>query len=576
MTRRRSASLIDRWAMRINACERKIIFMVQHILAYQGFCWETHSDSRPKCQFLLKCNTSVTLKTDVEFPALSSYRISSGSKSAEGGVYLRAWWQQRPLMDSRFEEGDMFNGRSATELKGNRMSPEEKAEIDALFARHINSGQLKYLRSAHLDVLETERLGVRFTDSVSGKRMYDCFTCAGAFNVSRHNPLIMKALEEALDDLDLGSYNLLSVPKLALARKLSSLAPGDLKGVLFAAGGGDAIDCAIKLARGATGRQEIIATVKAYHGHTGFSLSANGKDHYRHYFEPLMPGFTFAPFNDLEAARKLASDKTAAIILEPVQGEAGIFPATNEYLRGLRKICDDKGIILIFDEIQTGLGRTGKLFACEHSGVVPDIMALSKSLSGALFPSAAVLYRKTPIITDFLNRRPNFHVSCGGGSDIACRVSLKVLEFIEEHRLWENAARMGARLKGALEDLMRENPKIVKEVRGLGLMVGIEYCHEFMGPMMSEALGRHNIWAAYSGNAPQVMRFMVPITVNDQEMDEIIAAIRAAVKDMKSLLPVALLAAKIPGVLKLLNSEKVQVATFGFLRRIEELTGKKR
>jgi acetylornithine/succinyldiaminopimelate/putrescine aminotransferase len=167
-------------------------------------------------------------------------------------------------------------------------------------------------------------------------------------------------------------------------------------------------------------------------------------------------------------------------------------------------------------------------------------------------------------------------VTYGGGSDIGCRVSLKVLEYIEENRLWENAARMGARLKGALEDLMRENPKIVKEVRGLGLMVGIEYCHEFIGPMMSEALGRHGVWAAYSGNAPQVMRFMPPITVNDQEMDEIIAAIRAAVKDMKSLLPVAMVAAKIPGVLSLLNNERVQVAMFGFLRRIEELTGRSR
>jgi len=470
----------------------------------------------------------------------------------------------------------MPNGSPATQSTTGRMSPEEKTEIDALFSRHVNKGQFKYLRSAHLDVFETERLGVCFRDAVSGKKMYDCFTSAGAFNVSRHNPLVMKALEEALEDLDLGSYNLLSVHKLAFAKKLSSLAPGDLKGVLFAAGGGDAIDCAIKLVRGATGRQEVIATVKAYHGHTGFSLSANGKEHYRHYFEPLMPGFTFTPFNDLGAVRARASDKTAAIILEPVQGEAGIFPATNEYLRGLRQICDEKGILLIFDEIQTGLGRTGKLFACEHSGVIPDIMALSKSLSGALFPSAAVLYRKIPLVVDFLDRRPNFHVTYGGGSDIGCRVSLKVLEYIEENRLWENAARMGARLKGALEDLMRENPKIVKEVRGLGLMVGIEYCHEFIGPMMSEALGRHGVWAAYSGNAPQVMRFMPPITVNDREMDEIIAAIRAAVKDMKSLLPVAMVAAKIPGVLSLLNNQKVQVAMFGFLRRIEELTGKSR
>ena len=453
-----------------------------------------------------------------------------------------------------------------------RMTADQKARIASLFERHINRGQVKYLTAAHLDVFETERNGVSFVDPVSGRRMFDCFSSAGCFNVSRHNPAVMQALDEALDSLDTGSCNLISTHKIELARKLTSLAPGDLKGVLFAAGGGDAIDCALKLARGATGRKEIIATIKAYHGHTGFSLSANGKEHYRHFFEPLMPGFTFVPFNDLEAVRRRASADTAAIILEPVQGEAGIFPATNEYMKGLRSLCDERGILLIADEIQTGFGRTGKLFACEHSGVVPDLMTLAKSLGGGLYPNAAVLYRKTPILVDFINRHPHFHVTHGGG-DVACRVSLKVLEYIEQNRLWENAEHMGAKLKAALLDVQRENPAIVKEVRGIGLMVGIEYVHEFMGPMMSDALARHGVFAAYSGNAPQVMRFMPPITVAEDELNAIIAAIRAAVKDMKTLLPVTLLAVKIPGVLKLLNNEAVQASLFGFLRRFERSGG---
>ncbi len=456
------------------------------------------------------------------------------------------------------------NARSAPTMTG-----AEKARIVALFERHINKGQVKYLAAAHLDVFETQRQGVSFVDPASGKRMFDCFTAAGCFNVSRHNPEIMKALDDALDRYDMGTYSLASEPKLALASRLASLAPGDIDGVMFAAGGGEAIDCALKLARGATGRSEVLATVKAYHGHTGFSLSANGKENYRHYFEPLMPGFSFVPFNDLDAMRAKASDKTAAIILEPVQGEAGIFPATTEYLKGLRALCDERGILLIFDEIQTGFGRTGKLFASEHSGVVPDLMTVAKSIGGGLYPNAAMLYRKTPRIMQFMEKHPKFHITYGGGSDLACCVSLKVLDFIERNRLWENAERMGARLKGALEDLRRENPRIIKEVRGLGLMVGIEYVHEFMGPMMSDALARHGVFAAYSGNAPQVMRFMVPITVTEEDMDAIVDAIRAAVKDMKTLLPFALLAVKIPGVLNLLNNESVQASLFGFFRRFE-------
>jgi acetylornithine/succinyldiaminopimelate/putrescine aminotransferase len=464
--------------------------------------------------------------------------------------------------------GDDFEkGRAAV-----TMSVQEKRRIEDLFGRHINRAQLKYLKAAHLDVLETQRNGVRFVDPVTGRAMYDCFTSAGSFNVSRHNPAVMQALEEALDDLDMGSYNMVSAPKIDLAKKLSSLAPGDLKGVLLAASGGDAIDCAIKLARGATQRSEILATVKAYHGHTGFALSANGKEHYRCHFEPLMPGFSFVPFNDLEAMRRRASKDTAAILLEPVQGEAGIFPASDAYLKGLRQLCDEQGIALIFDEIQTAFGRTGKLFACQHSGVIPDIMTVAKSLSGALYPNAAVLYRRVPRLVDFIDSHPDFHVT-HGGSDIACRVSLKALEYIEQNRLWENAERMGTRLKETLVDLMRENPKIIKEVRGIGLMVGLEYGYEFMGPMMADALAKRGVFAVYSGNAPQVMRFMAPITVSRDELQEIIAAIRGAVQDMKKLLPLALVAARVPGVVKLLNSERVQAALFGFLRRFERPAG---
>jgi putrescine aminotransferase len=454
-----------------------------------------------------------------------------------------------------------------------RITRAEKAEIEKRFARYINDGQVKYLKAGHLDVLETERKGVGFTDPVSGRPYIDCFTAAGSFNVGRHNPEILAALDEAIDECDLGNFGMVSSAKVALAKKLTELAPGDLSRILFAAGGGDAVDCAIKLARGATGRTRVISTIKAYHGHTGFAISANGKPHYREYCEPLIPGFDFVPFNDLEAMDKAATEDTAAIIIEPIQGEAGIFPSTEEYLPGLRKICDERGIVLIADEIQTGFGRTGKMFACEHWNVVPDIMTVAKSLGGGLFANAAVLYRELPMLVDYVEAHPNFHPSSVGGSDLGCRVSLKVIEFAVREDLPKRAEIMGKRLKDALETLRKENPKIIKDVRGRGLMLGIEYIHEFLGPMMSDALAKNGVFAAYSGNAPQVMRFMVPPVVNDEEMDRVIAAIRAAVKDMKMILPLALPAAKIPPVLKLLNSEKVQIVLFGFLRKIEDLTG---
>jgi acetylornithine/succinyldiaminopimelate/putrescine aminotransferase len=451
------------------------------------------------------------------------------------------------------------------------LNKKEKKRVEAVFSRHINAGQVKYLKAGHLDLIEVERDGIYFIDAATGKRFIDCFSSAGSFNVGRHNPEILKALDTALASLDMGRHNLVSPQKVALAKKLTEIAPGDLNRVFFAAGGGDAVDGAIKLARGATGRSQVISTVKAYHGHTGFALSANGKEHYRGYCEPLIPDFDFAPFNDLEAIKALASEKTAAIILEPIQGEAGIFVGSDEYLRGLRELCDQLGIILIFDEIQTGWGRTGKLFACEHSGVVPDIMCVAKSMAGGLFPNAAVLYRDTGQLTEFVESNFDFHPSYTGGSDLGCANSLAVIEFIEKNNLCENSAKMGEKLKNALEQLKEENPKIVKEVRGRGLMIGIEYIHEFMGPMMSDALAKNGVFAAYSGNAPQVMRFMLPIVVTDEEMNQVIEAIRAAVKSMKPLLFFAVPVAKIGPVLRALNSEKVQTVLFGWIRKIGDI-----
>ena len=445
-----------------------------------------------------------------------------------------------------------------------------KAEIEETFARHVSRGQMRYLKSGHLDVLETERRGVHFTDGGSGRDYIDCFTSAGSFNVGRHNPEVLAALDAAIDESDMGTYMLVSPAKVELARRLTAAAPGDLDRVLFAAGGGDAIDCAIKLARGATSRSETIAMVKAYHGHVGFALSANGQRHYREFFEPLAPGFTFVPLNDLAAVRTVASERTAAVILEPVQGAAGIFVAGDDYLRELRALCDSLGILLIFDEIQTGFGRTGRMFASEHSGVVPDIMTVGKSIGGALFPNAAVVYRDTDALVGYVEKNPWFHTSTMGGSDLACRVSLAVLDYLEQHRLWENAEARGAELREALIQLMAENPKIIGEVRGRGLMVAVEYLHEFMGPLMSDALSKRGVWAAYSGNAPQVMRFMPPITVTKAEMAAVIAAVRAAVDSVKWLMPIVLPAAKVPGVLPLLNNELVQTRLFGLLRSLED------
>jgi putrescine aminotransferase len=450
------------------------------------------------------------------------------------------------------------------------MDPKYRDNIHHLFGKHISKGQVRYLRCAHLDTLERNRKGIRFMDAGSGKKFYDAFTSAGCFNVGRMNESVIQALDEALDKYDMGSEGILSVPKIELANYLAKLAPGDLNRVLLCASGGDACACAMKLARAATRRDEIITMVKAYHGHEGFSLSGNGKDYYKHLFLPLMPGFKLAPLNDLSAVQRIASSNTAAIVLELVQGEAGIHVSTPEFIRGLRELCDKLGILLVFDEVQTGLGRTGKLWASQHYGILPDIMFIAKSLGGGLYPNGAVIFRESGLPAEYVIKNPSFHRSLSGGTDLGCMVSMRVLDYIVTNRIWENAASMGNYFKDGLVKLWKDNPGIIKEVRGLGLMIGIEYQYEFVGALMAECLSRQGIWAAFSGNAPQVMRFQVPLTATQEEIEDILEKVGRAVKSLHKYLVVFIPLARIPFIRRMLDNIHMQVFAFNLARDIEE------
>ncbi len=233
----------------------------------------------------------------------------------------------------------------------------EKAFKD--FEEHINPMKVRTLNHAGIHLMEGRREGASVWD-LTGKKYIDCQTGSGIMNVGRHNPEIVDALKNALDSLDIGVFLFFSKQKSDLAKKLAEITPGeDLSCTVFGVGGGEAIDTAIKLARGYTMKTEVIYTEKAYHGHTGFALSAIGRDGYRDPFEPLIPGFKMVPYNDPAAVQSAITDNTAAIIVETIQGEGGINIPSDDYLPGLRKLCDENEICLILDEIQTGMGRSG-------------------------------------------------------------------------------------------------------------------------------------------------------------------------------------------------------------------------
>ena len=405
-----------------------------------------------------------------------------------------------------------------------------KDEVLKEFAAHINPSRVRILKSAGLDLVEDRREGPYVWD-ISGKKYIDCMTGAGSFNVGRRNPRIIEALKKALDRYDIGGFLFFSEMKVELAKKLAEISPGKaLKCLTYGCGGGEVNDFAIKLSRGYTLKRKVISAERGYHGHTGFSLSGIGRDAYRKPFEPLMPEFERVPYGDLAALEKAIDVNTACVLLEPIQGEAGIIVPPDSYFPGVRKLCDKHGALLIADEIQTGWGRTGKLFCMEHYGVVPDIMTVGKSLGGGVYPITAAMYREE--LQDFLFANPFIHFSTFGGADLGCAVALEVIRTIEENRLWENASKMGELFEKGFKTLKDRYPQILVEYRRKGLMMGLQYAHENMGPRMSFELSKHGVIAVFSGNDPRVMRIMPSLVIGP---DDVATVLDALEKSMKTL-----------------------------------------
>src|SRR3989338_2949909 len=308
--------------------------------------------------------------------------------------------------------------------------------------------------------------GMKLID-IDGKSYLDFFPGWGVSLLGHCHPDVVSAARDQINKLIHLPNNYLSLPQARLAKEIILQSfPGK---VFFANSGAEANEAAVKLTRAyGKGRYEIISFENSFHGRTLACLTMTGQTKYQEGFQPLPEGFKTVPFNDIGAVEKALNDKTAGIILELIQGEGGINIAVNDFVLGLRKICDEKKILLIIDEVQTGLGRTGKMFAYEHYGIIPDIMTLAKALGGGL-PIGAIVARKE--ISNTLTA--GTHASTFGGSPLICKASLAVFKAIHKEKLLKNAVEMGGYLKEKLSDLAQKYA-IIKEIRGMGLMLGIE------------------------------------------------------------------------------------------------------
>jgi acetylornithine/LysW-gamma-L-lysine aminotransferase len=356
---------------------------------------------------------------------------------------------------------------------------------------------------------------------INGKRYIDCMGGYGVSVVGHCHPRVVEAIRKQVGKLITCHGSLYNETRVELLERLVKISPRGLDKIYLCNSGAEAIECAIKLARKHTGKTEIIAFTGSYHGKTLGALSATWNPKYREPFEPLVPGFKFVPFGKIDKVEQAISEKTAAILIEPIQGEGGVHVPPNGFLEALRKLCNEREILLIFDEVQTGLGRTGKMWASEHWGVTPDVMCVAKGIAGGIPMGATIA---TADIMSSL--KIGDHTSTFGGNPLACAAASATIDVILEEKLAERAAITGEYFKKQLSQL-QEQSKIIREVRGLGLMLGMELRFDVQDILLKAI--NQGVILLYAGKT--VLRFLPPLVIEKSQIDTVINVLKNIISD---------------------------------------------
>ena len=347
---------------------------------------------------------------------------------------------------------------------------------------------------------------------VDGKEYIDCMGGYGVAIVGHQNKRVVKAIKEQVDKIITVHSSLYNKTREEFLKTLIGLAPKGLTQVHLNNSGAEAIEAAIKFARKFTGKKGMVAMKGSYHGKSLGALSLTFNPKYKKAFEPLVEKVSFASFGDIESLRSTIDEDTAFVILEPIQGESGINVAPDGFLQEVRKVCDEKGILLIFDEIQAGLGRTGRLWACDHWNTAPDILCLAKGIAGGV-PMGATLVR--PDILASMSKGE--HSSTFGGNPLSCAAGIATLQALTQDGLIENAENMGKLFREGLEKL-KEKHSIIREIRGKGLMIGVELKFEVKDILMN--LMKEGILMLYSGR--NILRILPPLVISKEDITKVL------------------------------------------------------
>jgi putrescine aminotransferase len=449
-------------------------------------------------------------------------------KTLKGKAYVCTRPTEQDVLETSREYLDIINCRRLDK----KMKREVLQKTVENIHNYFNKGYLEYRKSVteagDYAAIEWEGEGSLIRD-VFGREYLDFLGGYGIYNMGIKHPKIVHAVGSQLMRMPLNSQELLEPLRGGLAQLIGELAPGDLQQCFFISNGTDAVEGAMKLAKIYTGKSGFISTIGAFHGKSIGSLSLIGKAVYREPFEPLLENIHYVPFGDIQALEdelkklKAVGTKLAAFIAEPVQGEAGARVPPDDYFPKARKLCDDFDILFIADEVQTGMGRTGKVFAVEHWNVVPDIMCLGKSLGGGVMPLSAFVSTKE--IWQKLEQNPFLHTTTFGGNPLSCAAGIAAINVMLEEKLPEQARQKGAYLMGKLKPLQRKYSRYWTSVHGKGLLMGMDFRDHETGYEVAAGLFRRRILVAGTLISSKTIRIEPALNIPVKYLDKFADAI---------------------------------------------------
>jgi putrescine aminotransferase len=427
--------------------------------------------------------------------------------------------------------------------EGDQVSSERAAELFESISRtleqHVSPFQVKVSNALKTSWVEWRGEGI-YVYTPDGQKRYDCVGAGGVFGLGFAHPDLVDAITLQARRGGLATRAGYIPNQAELAEKLVALAPDNLKYAFFANSGTEALECAIKLARLATGRGKLIGTYMGYHGLSTGTISLSGLGLWRDGIGPYLEGTQLVHHGDLDSLAEVLDEETAAVVLEPIQWASGCRVAAPDYFQKVHQMCQQKGALLILDEVQTGLGRTGYKFALEHWNVKPDILCVGKVLSGGMIPISAVLYSEQVQAAE--NKRTLFNNSSYGGNPIACAAGVTTLNLLNE-RYFERARLLGEQMAAGFDQLLAEFPDLLAGYHGLGLMRCLEFKAPVAGYLFSTRMAtNHSIIVASMGHMPNLVRISPPFISSDEDMAYLLSSARSCLRELNEL--------GIPGMMK--------------------------